>query len=211
MSMHIEEERRMAIRMPEIRKKELRSKLTAAEQNELDKMLTIKMERYPNSKEQQYAENVRLNAIKNMTFKDVTRKESFFQKLFKQENLKEYRIQLLDEEEDFATYTFHFTFGLEIRQLMEDVGLGLDWPNMLPVDDAMCYTDPLDEEDKEWFEAFPNPAWCFSKLQEAQELEEKAATHGEEMVSVIQWLKTHWENGYQIYADIDPMEDDEWD
>ncbi len=211
MNMHIEEERRMATRMPEIRKKELRSKLTSAERQELDKMLAIKAERYPESKEQQYAENVRLNAIKNMTFKDVTRKESLFQKLFKQESLKEYRIQILDEEEDFATYTFHFIFGLEIRRLMEDVGIGLDWPNMLPVDDAMCYTDPLDEEDKEWFEAFPEPAWCFSKLQEAQELEDKAVTHGEEMVRVIQWLKTHWKNGYQIYADIDPIEYDEWD
>ncbi len=46
----------------------------------------------------------------------------------------------------------------------------------------MGYTDPLEEEDKEWFEAFPAPAWCSSKLQEAQELEEKAATHREEMV-----------------------------
>lgn len=211
MSMNIEEARRMATRIPEIRKKELRSKLTAAEQHELDQMLTIKAERYPDNKEQQYAENVRLTAIKNITFKDVTRKESLFQKLFKQENLKEYRIQILDEEEDVAAYTFHFTFGLEIRQLMEDVGLGLDWPNMLPVDDAMTYTDPLDKEDRGWFEAFPDPAWCFSKLQETQELEEKAATHGEKMVQVIQWLKNHWKNGYQIYADIDPIEEDEWD
>lgn len=211
MSIQIEESRRMAIRMPEIRKKELRSKLTSVEQHELDKMLAIHAERYPESEKQQYAENVRLTAIKNITFKDVTRKESLFQKLLKHENLKEYRIQLLNVEEDIAEYTFHFTFGLEIRQLMEDIGLGLDWPKMLPVDDAMCYTDPLEEEDKEWFEAFPAPAWCFSKLQEAEALEEQAATRGEEMVQVIQWLKTHWANGYQIYADIDPIEDDEWD
>ena len=91
MSMNIEESRRMAIRMPELRKKELRSKLTSAEQQELDKMLAIKAERYPDRTEEQYAENVRLTAIKNITFKDVTRKESLFQKLLKQENLKEYR------------------------------------------------------------------------------------------------------------------------
>ena len=75
MSMQIEESRRMAIRMPEIRKKELRSKLTSAEQHELDKMLAIHAERYPESEKQQYAENVRLTAIKNITFKDVTRKK----------------------------------------------------------------------------------------------------------------------------------------
>ena len=211
MSMHIEEARRMATRMPELRKKELRSKLTAAEQQELDKMLAIKAERYPDRTEEQYAENVRLTAIKNITFKDVTRKQSLFQKLFKEEYLKEYRIQILNEEEDIAFYNFHFTFAIDMRNLMEDVGLGLDWPNMLPVDDAMDYTDPLDEEDKEWFEAFPDPAWCASKLQEAQDLDERAAAHSEEMVQAINWLKTHWEKGYQIYADIDPMEDDEWD
>lgn len=211
MSMNIEEVRRMATTKPEIRKKELRSKLTAAEKQELDKMLAIEAERYPDRTEEQYAENVRLTAIKNITFKDVTRKESLFQKLFKQENLKEYRIQILSEEEDIAYYNFHFTFAIDLRSLMEDIGLGLDWPKMLPVDDAMNYTDPLDEEDKEWFEAFPVPAWCSSKLQEAQDLEGKAAAHSEEMVQAINWLKTHWEKGYQIYADIDPLEDDEWD
>lgn len=211
MSMSIEESRRMATRMPELRKKELRSKLTSVEQQELDMMLAVKEERYPNSTEQQYAENVRLTAIKNITIKDVTRKESLFQKLLKQEKLKEYRIQILNEEEDVVDYTFHFTFAIDMRNLMEDVGLGLVWPKMLPVDDAMSYTDPLDEEDKEWFEAFPDSAWCSSKLQKVQDLEEKAAAHGEEMVRAIQWLKTHWEKGYQIYADIDPMDDDEWD
>src|SRR6185312_3174662 len=105
--------------------------------------------------------------------------------------------QILNEEEDIAFYNFHFTFAIDMRNLMEDVGLGLDWPNMLPVDDAMDYTDPLDEEDKGWFEAFPDPAWCSSKLQEAQDLDEKAAAHSEEMVQAINWLKMHWENGYQ--------------
>ncbi|WP_432361572.1 hypothetical protein [Sporosarcina sp. UB5] len=209
MSVSREEWRRMATRVPELRKKELRSKLTAAERQELEQMLAMKAERYPNRTGEQYADNVRLTAIRNMTFIDVTRKASLFQKLMKQENLKEYRIQLLNEEEDVIYYTFHFTFALEMRQLMEDVGLGLDWPKMLPVDDAMNYTDPLDEEDKEWFEAFPDPAWCVAKLQEARNLEEQAVAHGEEMVMAIRWLKTHWEKGYQIYADIDPWDDDE--
>ena len=209
--MNIEESRRMAMRMPELRKKELRSKLTTTEQQELDKMLAVKAKRYPERTEEQYAENVRLTAIKNITYKDVTRKESLFQKLLQQENSKEYKIHIPNVEENLAEYNFHFTFALEIRQLMEEVGLVNDWPKMLPVDDAMCYTDPLDEEDKEWFEAFPDPAWCSLKLQEARNLEEKAAARGEEMVRAIQWLKTHWEKGYQIYADIDPMEDEEWD
>ena len=88
MSTKFEESRRLAIRIPELRKKELRSKLTFAEQQELDKMLAIKAEMYPNQKVEQYADNVRLTAIKNITYKDVTRKASLFQKLLKQENTK---------------------------------------------------------------------------------------------------------------------------
>lgn len=209
MKIDIEDSRRMAIRVPELRKKELTSKLTAAEQQELDQMMAIKAERNPDRTEQQYAENVRLTAIRNFTIKEVTRKGSLFQKLLKQENRKEFRMQVLNEEEDVADCIFHFTFALELRQLMEDAGLVFDWPKMLPVDDCMSYTDPLEEDDKAWFEAFPDPAWCLAKLQEADDLEGKAAAHGEEMVRTIDWLKAHWKNGFRIYADIDPWEDDE--
>lgn len=210
--MKIEEVRRIAIRVPELRKKELRSKLTFAEQQELDSMIAKSAEEYPDRTEQQYAETVRLTAIRNFTFNDITRKTSLLQKMFKQENLQEYELNVLDEAEDVAAYDLHFTFALKVRQLMEDVGLGLDWPKMLPVDDAMSYTDIMEEDDKEWFESFPNPAWCSGKLLEAYNLEEKVNTYGKEMVQVIQWLRTYWENGYQIYADIDPDDnDDEWD
>ncbi|MCM3638993.1 hypothetical protein M3152_14915 [Sporosarcina luteola] len=209
--MNLEESRRLQFQVPDLRKKELRSKLTASEQQELDKGRAIMAEEYPNRTTEQYADKVRLMAIRNFTIKDTTRKESLFQKLFKEVNPKEYRLQFPNEEDDVAEYTFPFTFGLDLRQLMEDVGLEMDWPKMLPVDDGMCHTDPLEEDDKEWFEAFPDPAWCALKLQEAQKLEEKAAAHGEEMVQAIQWIKRHWENGYKIYADIDPWEEDDLD
>lgn len=203
-----EESRRLAFKVPDLRKKELRSKLTASEQQELDKGRAIMAETYPNRTSEQYADKVRLMAIRNFTIIDTTRKESLFQKLFKEKNPKEYRLRFPNEEEDVASYTFPFTLGLELRELMEDVGLGLDWPKMLPVDDGMSYTDPLEEDDKEWFEAFPDPAWCAAKLDEVKNLEEKAAAQSEEMVEAIRWIKTHWENGYNIYADIDPWEDD---
>ncbi|WP_339253600.1 hypothetical protein NSQ43_05105 [Sporosarcina sp. FSL W8-0480] len=209
MNFDIEESRQIAIRVPELRKKELTAKLTFAEQNELNQMMAIKAERYPDLTEQQYAENVKLTAIRNFTIKEVTKKGSLFQKLLKQENRKEFRMQILNEDEDVSYYILQFTFALELRQLMEDVGLGLDWPKMLPVDDCLSYTDPLEEDDKEWFEAFPNPAWCAVRLNEARDIEGKAAAHSKEMVQAIDWLKTHWENGFYIYADIDPIEDDE--
>ena len=121
-----EESRRLTFKIPELRKKELRSKLTTLEQQELNKATAVMAETYPNRTTQQYADRVRLMAIRNFTIIDTTRKESFFQKLFKQEHNKEYRLHFLNEEEDVAEYTIPFTFGLEIRQLMDDVGLGLD-------------------------------------------------------------------------------------
>lgn len=205
-----EESRRLELKIPDLRKKELRSKLTASEQQELEKGRAIKAESYPNATAEQYADKVRLMAIRNYTIIETRRKESIFQKMLKQENPKEYKLQFPNEEDDVAEYTFPFTFGLELRQLMEDVGLGLDWPKMLPVDDGMCHTDPLEEDDKKWFEDFPEPSWCASKLEEAQNLEEKAAAHSKEMVLAIHWIKTHWENGFSIYADIDPWEEDDF-
>src|SRR4051812_43090876 len=114
-----EESRQLAIGIPELRKKELRSKLTASELQELNKMTAVMAETYPNRTTQQYADKVRLMAIRNFTIIDTSRKESLFQKLFKQENTKEYRLRFPNEEEDVAEYTFPFTFGLEIRQLMD--------------------------------------------------------------------------------------------
>lgn len=204
-----EESRRLELKIPGLRKKELRSKLTASEQQELAKATAIKAEKYPNTTTEQYADKVRLMAIRNYTIIETTPKESFFQKLLKQENPTEYRLQFPNEKEDVTEYTFPYTVGLEIRQLMKETGLGLDWPKMLPVDDGMCYTDPLEKDDKAWFESFPDPTWCASKLQEAENLERKAATHSEDIIQVIQWIRTHWENGFKIYADIDPWEVDD--
>lgn len=204
-----EESRRLAFKVPDLRKKELRSKLTASEQQELDKGRAIMAEEYPNRTSEQYADKVRLMAIRNFTIIETTRKESLFQKLFKEKNPNEYRLRFPNEEEDVAEYTFPYTVGLELRQLMEDVGLGLEWPKMLPADDGMCHTDPLEEDDKEWFEAFPDPAWCAAKLDETENLEGKAAAQSEDVAKAIRWMKTHWENGYKIYADIDPWEEDD--
>ncbi|KXH86738.1 hypothetical protein AU377_14470 [Sporosarcina sp. HYO08] len=156
-----------------------------------------------------------MTAVRNYTFKDVTLKENLFQKLFKKENVKEYEIRVVNGEEDVAEAFWTYSFALDLRQLMDESGLGVDWPKMLPVQDDMTYTDPMEEEDKEWFGSFPDPAWCHTKLQEAADVEEKAAVHSEEMLKAFRWLKDHWGNGYQIYANtgdlFDYYGDDELD
>lgn len=198
--------RKSAVRIPDLRKKELLSKLTSAEQQELDRLRQIELERYPDRTTEQYADKVRLMAIRNFTVVDATAKESFFQKMFNKENPKEYRLHFTNEEEDVAEYMFPYAVGLDIRQWMDDAGLALDWPKMLPVDYGMCYTDPLEDDDKQWFENFPDPAWCTAKLRDVKSVDENA---GQEAAQVIDWMRTHWGNGYQIYADIDPWEEDD--
>lgn len=198
----IQEEGKQAIALRDLRKKELRTKLTVAEQQELESLLKIKAQKLPDYKERQLASIVKFTALRNFTIVDVTPKEGLFKKLFKQENIKEYKLRILNEEEDLVEGNWPYPLALDMRQLMEDAGLGLDWPKMIPVDDDMLYTDPLEEDDKEWFESFPDPAWCYAKLDEATELEERAAAHSKEMLEAIHWLKEQWGNGYKIYADV---------
>ncbi|MGN7387964.1 hypothetical protein [Sporosarcina sp. SAFN-015] len=205
MSMKTEDFRKVAIGLPKLRKKEMTSKLTYGEQEELESLLMLDAQNHPDNREKHLASNVKLTALRNYTIVDVTPKAGIFQKLFKQENTKEYKLRIL--EEDIASNKWLYSLALDMRQLMEDVGLGLDWPKMMPVDDDMFYTDPLEEDDKEWFESFLDPALCYAKLDEAAELEEKAAAHSPEMLRAIQWLKEQWKNGYQIYADVGDLFD----
>ncbi len=198
----------MAIAIPKLRKKELVSKLSVAEQTELDKMIRRRVENDIDMERMQYADQVRLNALRNYGFVDTTPKVSIFQKMLSKENPTEYRIQFADETKDVATYDMDFNTAILLREVVEDVGLGLDWPKMLPVDDGMWYTDPLETYEKEWFEAFPDPIYCIGKLNEAGSLKEKAAAQGDDIFQVIGWLEKYWTAGYQIFADIDPEIED---
>jgi hypothetical protein len=204
--MKMEDFRKVAIGLPKLRKKEMTAKLTYSEQDELESLLALDAQSHPDNREKHLASNVKLTALRNYTIVDNTPKAGVFQKLLKQEITKEYKLRILNED-DIASNKWLFSLALDMRQLMEDVGLGFDWPKMMPVDDEMLYTDPLEEDDKEWFESFQDPAWCFTKLEEAADLEEKAAAHSPEMLHAIQWLKEQWKNGYQIYADVGDLFD----
>ena len=204
--MKIEDIRKVAIGLPKLRKKEMTSKLTYGEQEELETLLTMDAQSHPDNREKHLASYVKLTALRKYTIVDVTPKGGVFQKLFKQEIAKEYKLRILNEE-DIASSKWLFSLALDMRQLMEDVGLGLDWPKMMPVDEDMFYTDPLEQDDKEWFESFQDPTWCYAKLNEVADLEEKASAHSPEMLHAIQWLKEQWKNGYQIYADVGDLFD----
>ena len=142
LGMKIEDVRRVAVGMRKLRNKEMTSKLTYGEQQELEELLKLESKKFPDYNEKQMVSKVNLTAIRNYKFKDITPKENILQKLFKKENIKEYEIQVLNVREDLAESTWKYSFALDFRQLMEDVGLGLDWPKMMPVQDDMAYYRP---------------------------------------------------------------------
>ncbi|MCM3758387.1 hypothetical protein M3197_13030 [Sporosarcina aquimarina] len=200
--MNIEQERRHAIGLHDLRIKELRSKLSLSEQMELEELLTVQNEKQPGFEQMQVHSEVILYAIRNYTWKDMTPEPTFLQKLVKAKPApKSYKLsfpELPDADEE----GFMFSLMLDFRQIMEDVGLGTEWPKMLPAEWEVYYGDTMDDGEKEWFDTLPDPAWCHAKLIEAKGLEEKVAQHGEEMIELLAWVIEYWGNGYQIYADM---------
>ena len=194
--MNIEQERRHAVGLHDLRIKELRSKLSLSEQMELEELLTVQNEKLPGYSQMQDHSEVILYAIRNYTWEDRTPEPTFFQKLVKAKPApKSYKLsfpELPDADEE----GFMFSLMLDFRQVMEDVGLGVEWPKMLPAEWE------VDDGEKQWFDTLPDPVWCHAKLIEAKGLEEKVAQHGEQMIELLAWIKEYWGNGYQIYADL---------
>ncbi len=202
MDMNMEQEHRQAIGLHDLRIKELRSKLSLSEQMELEELLTEQNEKQPGFEQMQMHSEVILYAIRNYTWNDRTPEPTFLQKLVKAKPApKSYKLTfpgLPDADEK----GFMYSLMLDFRQVMEDVGLGAEWPKMLPSEWGVYYGEPMDDGEKQWFDTLPEPAWCHTKLIEAKGLEEKVAQHGEQMIQLCDWLKEFWGNGYQIYADL---------
>ncbi|GEM_PF-4794094 len=205
--MDFETERRLAMELPRLRQKELRSRLTLSEQQELEQYVAMKAEQLPDYKQKQLDSEVLLYAIRNYTFEDVTPKPTFFQKLTKTGPVTPQYLLNFPTLPDADEEGFPFPLMLELRDLLYDTGLGNDWPKMLPVEVDMYYSDQMDDEERAWFEALPEPGWCLQKLNEARDLDEKVSQHSKEMVELVQWLKEYWQNGFQIYADLEYLFD----
>ncbi|GKV70332.1 hypothetical protein NCCP2716_28300 [Sporosarcina sp. NCCP-2716] len=205
--MDFETERRLAMGLPRLRQKELRSRLTLSEQQELEEYMTMKEKELPDYKKKQLNSGVLLYAIRNYTFEDVTPKPSFFQKLTKTGPGTPQYLLSFPTLPDANEEDFPFQLMLELRDLLYDSGLGNDWPKMLPVEVDMYYSDQMDDEERAWFEALPEPDWCLQKLNEASGLEEKVHEHSQEMRELVQWLIEYWQNGFQIYADLENLFD----
>ncbi|VDG97702.1 Uncharacterised protein [Lysinibacillus sphaericus] len=124
--MNIEQERRHAVGLHDLRIKELRSKLSLSEQMELEELLTVQNEKLPGYSQMQDHSEVILYAIRNYTWEDRTPEPTFFQKLVKAKPApKSYKLSFPElpaaDEEGFM-----FSLMLDFRQVMEDVGLGVE-------------------------------------------------------------------------------------
>lgn len=200
--MNIDQERRNTVGLHDLRIKELRSNLSLSEQMELEELLTVQDEKLPGFAQMQVHSKVILYAIRNYKWKDSTPEPTFFQKLVKAKSApKSYNLSF-PELQDAEEAGFMFSLMLDFRQVMEDAGLGAVWPRMLPAEWGVYYGDTMDDSEKQWFETLPDPAWCHARLIEAKGLEEKVAQRGEQMIELLAWVKEHWGNGYQIYADL---------
>ena len=158
-----------------------------------------------NYNDEQMKTPIKLEAIRNVTFVESPVKQNLVDKLMKKEPIVYYKFQV-SSWDDLDTYQLPYHFVLEVKNFMEEVGLGNKWNTLLPVTMEMSPTESLDKEEVEWLNLLPDPKWCLAAFNEVDELEKLAQRHSEEMHESIIWLKEQWQDGYQVYIDFTEME-----
>jgi len=157
-----------------------------------------------NYNDEQMKTQIKIEAIRNVTFVESPVKQNLVDKLMKKEPLVYYNLQV-SSWDDHDTYLWPYHFALEMKKFIEEVGLGNKWTTLLPLTMEMSPTECLDREEVEWLDLLPDPKWCLAAFHEVDELEKLAERHSEEMHESIIWLKEQWQDGYQIYIDLTEM------
>jgi hypothetical protein len=158
-----------------------------------------------NYNDEQMKTPIKMEAIRNVTFVESPVKQNLVDKLMKKEPIVYYNLQVISWD-DHDTYQLPYHFVLEVKNFMEEVGLGTKWNTLLPVTMEMSPTESLDKEEVEWLNLLPDPKWCLAAFNEVDELEKLAQRHSEEMHESITWLKEQWQDGYQVYIDFTEMQ-----
>ena len=154
-----------------------------------------------NYNDEQMKTQMKIEAIRNVTFVESPVKQNLVDKLMKKEPIVYYNFQV-SSWDDHDTYQLPYHFALEMKKFMEEVGLGSKWNTLLPVTMEMSPTETLDKEEVEWLNLLPDPKWCLAAFNEVEELEKLAERHSKEMQESITWLKDQWQDGYQVYIDF---------
>ncbi|GIN20515.1 hypothetical protein [Siminovitchia fordii] len=187
--------------LEELRQKQVSKGLSSTEERKLESLLTEAEVDEPDIRQSQWESPVNVFALKNERFKEQPVKRGLLQRLF-QRDYPEYHRLIMTKEEDFIRKQWPFPFILELRQFMEEAGLGWDWPKMLPVTIYQDIFEHLTDEDLDWFKQLPDPNWSQMKFLEIEDMEMKAAAHSKEMLEAVRWLRDHWDKGYKIYLDL---------
>jgi len=154
-----------------------------------------------NYKDEQMKTQIKIEAIRNVTFVESPVKQNLVEKLMKKEPIIYTNLQV-SSWDDHDTYQMPYHFALEMKNFMEEVGLGGKWNTLLPVTMEMSPTEILDKEEVEWLNLLPDPKWCLAAFNEVEMLEKLAESHSKEMHESITWLKEQWQDGYQVYIDF---------
>jgi len=154
-----------------------------------------------NYKDEQMKTQIKIEAIRNVTFVESPVKQNLVEKLMKKEPIIYTNLQV-SSWDDHDTYQMPYHFALEMKNFMEEVGLGGKWNTLLPVTMEMSPTEILDKEEVEWLNLLPDPKWCLAAFNEVEMLEKLAESHSKEMHESFTWLKEQWQDGYQVYIDF---------
>lgn len=189
------------------REKEVTTGLTEEEVNALVQLLkqaeadieeSTNIQLDYNKKQLQVPVNV--EAIRHTTFIESPVKQKLVERIMKKEQLIYYELHV-PHRSDHLSYEWTYQFTLEMKQFMEEAGLGDKWATLLPATMEMSPYHILNKEEVEWLNLLPDPNWCLRIMGKVADLEAKAKRHSEEVVESILWLKDQWKDGYQIYID----------
>lgn len=190
------------------REKEVREGLSYEENQKLAQViseLNAEMKRRYKSTvdvhEKQMFDDVKVVAIRNFSFMEKAMEQTFWEKITKKEPILYYELVTENPEEDIQYDHYTYEFALDVRDFLKEVGLGMNWIEIVPPTMDMSYEFKLAKEEMDWIKELPDPKWCLRKLTEVVRLEEKASQLHEDMHEAIIWLQERWQEGYKIYID----------
>lgn len=146
-------------------------------------------------------------SIRRPRFKEKVMKQTFFEKLRKQEPIVYYELAL-DDEEDLEYGYCAYAFLLSVRKFMKEIGFENEWLTIVTptFDIEGGFEFRFSKVDKEWLKQLPDPVESLRMLNQVKDIEERARMHSEEMLDFVQCIKRYLEENYVIYIDYTELQ-----
>lgn len=190
-----------------LRKKEVLEGLTYEEERKLsmiaDEIDRTYAKRKPlNTQGNQMESEVLMVSIHKPNIVKKIQKQTFFEKVRKQEPNVYYELALADEANlDYKYYTY--AFMCSVQKFMKQIGLEKEWLLIAPptFDYDGGFEFHFTKEEGEWLSQLQNPKESLQALDQMKDIEEKARMHSIEMFDFITRLKEFLAEDYVIYID----------